>query len=105
MLYLDYSMGHMDVLLVNCCQNMLLIFYSFKNTFVKNTVLKINEKSFYQNPNALSLLAQVEFKLGNKKEAVRIQKNAIALMKRDLSPDIYSISVKPLEQALKKFEE
>ena len=72
---------------------------------LKDSAVKINEKSFYQNPNALSLLAQAEYKLGNKKLAIEHQKKAISLMKRDLSPDIYSISVKPLEQALKKFEE
>ena len=74
-------------------------------TDLRKTITAINEKSFYQSPDALSLLAQTEFKLGNKEKAVNLQKKALAIMKRTLPESIYKISSIPFEQALIKFSE
>ena len=72
---------------------------------LKKAAIGINKKSFYQNPDALSLLAHAEFKLGNKAAAIKYQKKGLAIMKRVLPESIYKISAIPFEQALIKFSE
>ena len=72
---------------------------------LQKSVTAINERSFYQNPDALSLLAHTEFKLENKALAIKYQKKALELMKRELPDNIYKIRAIPFEQALIKFSE
>jgi len=70
---------------------------------LKKVAVEVNEKSFYKNPEALSLLAHVEFKLGDKAKAIKLQKKGLAIMKKTLPENIYKISAIPFEQALIKF--
>lgn len=72
---------------------------------LKKEIVKMNEKSFYHNPEALSLLALNEFKLGNKKEAVKLQKSAIEIMRSTLSENVFAVSAEPFKQALIKYSE
>lgn len=72
---------------------------------LKKSILKINEQSYYHNPEALSVLALNEFKLGNKKKAVELQKKAIEIMKKTLSENVFAVSAEPFKQALKKYSE
>ena len=70
---------------------------------LRKEVVKMNEKSFYQNPEALSLLALNEFKLGNKKSAVSLQSKAIEIIEESSDEGGLKVSLQPFKQALEKY--
>ena len=70
---------------------------------LRKEVIGINEKSFYQNPDALSVLALLEYKLDNSKSAVDFQKKALEIMKANLPENLFKISAEPFLQALEKY--
>lgn len=70
---------------------------------LKKEILKANEKSFYQDPEGLSLLAFNEHKLGNKKEAVALQRKALSIMERTLAENVFKVASEPFRQALIKY--